>query len=122
MTRYGAYISIGGAVLTVTLNILLIPVFGYKGSAYAVFICFFLMTIVSYFFGQKYYPIPYNLKRIGSYFLIAAVLYFISIYTESLKPLVMYFIHTILLAVFMFSVYKFEKSDLIRLFKINKKK
>ena len=122
LTRFGAYISIGGAILTITLNIVLIPVLGYKGSAYSVFVCFFLMTVVSYFLGQKYYPIPYNLKRIGTYFLIAAILYLVTIFTQSLNSATRYLVHTFLLCAFVFSVFMFEKREISGLFKMNKKK
>ncbi len=122
MTRFGAYIAVGGSILTISLNFLLIPVFGYKGSAYTILVCFFGMMVVSYFLGQKYYPIPYNLKRISSYFLIAGMLFVISIFTSTLTPVLEYTVHTILLAVFLSAVVLFEKNELKSLFKINKKK
>lgn len=122
MTRYGAYIAVGGAIITISLNFILIPIYGYKGSAFALLICFFGMTVVSYFLGQKYYPIPYNLKRIFTYFLVSAILYLISIYTASFTPDLEYFSNTILLFIFFGIVYYFEKNELMSLFKINKKK
>jgi O-antigen/teichoic acid export membrane protein len=121
-TRFGAYIAVGGSVLTITLNFILIPIFGYKGSAFAVLICFFLMMTVSYFLGQKHYPIPYDLKRIGIYFLLATSLFVLSFITTNYAPLFKYFIHTTFIGFFVFSVFKFEKNELSRLFKTNKKK
>lgn len=122
MTRYGAYISVGGAIITITLNIILIPVFGYRGSAFAMLICFLGMTIVSYFLGQKYYPIPYNLKRIFTYFLIAGMLFVTSFYTVTLSPVIKYASHTIFMFIFLISIFILEKNELNRLFKMNKKK
>ena len=122
MTRYGAYIAVGGAVVTITLNFILIPVFGYKGSAFAILICFFGMMVVSYFLGQKYYPIPYNIKRIFTYFLLATVLYIISLYTATLSPIYKFSIHTIFIIIFLISIFILEKSELRGLFKMNKKK
>jgi O-antigen/teichoic acid export membrane protein len=122
LTRFGAYISIGGAILTVVLNVVLIPVMGYKGSAIAVFICFFSMSIVSYFLGQKYYPIPYSLKRIGSYFLIAGILFAISLFTKTFIPILKYSIHSVLFITFLGFVFLFEKNQILSLFKINKKR
>ncbi len=121
MTRYGAYMSVTGAALTIALNFLLVPVYGYKGSAFALMICFLGMMVVSYFLGQKYYPIPYNLKRILTYFLIAGVIYFISLYTAEKEPVLKYSLNTILLAVFIIFVYILEKIELKSLFKISKK-
>jgi len=122
MTRYGAYIAVGGAVVTITLNFILIPIFGYKGSAFAVLFTFFGMMVVSYFFGQKYYPIPYNIKRIFTYFLIAGILYIFSLYTSSLSTFLMYLSHTFFLFLFLSSVYILEKNEISSLFKFNKKR
>ena len=122
MTRYGAYIAVGGAIVTISLNFILIPIFGYKGSAFTVLITFFGMMVVSYFLGQKYYPIPYNLKRIFTYFLIAGILYIISLYTSTLSTFVKYLSHTFLICIFLTAVYILEKNELNSLFKFNKKK
>ncbi|MFY0689656.1 MAG: lipopolysaccharide biosynthesis protein [Cyclobacteriaceae bacterium] len=58
-TKYGAAISIVGAIFTVVLNFQLIPHLGYSGSAWASFITFSLMVIMSAVWGRKHYPIPY---------------------------------------------------------------
>ncbi|WP_372946886.1 lipopolysaccharide biosynthesis protein [Mariniphaga sp.] len=119
MTRYGAYISILGAVITIILNFILIPLFGYKGSAAALLFAFFVMMVISYFLGQKYYPVPYNLKRIATYFLVAAAIYVLSLITR-LQPVVIKFpVNTLFLFVFIFTIYKLEKSQLKRLFNRN---
>ena len=122
LTRYGAYISIGGAIITIVLNVVLIPVYGYKGSAFTVFICFFSMVIISYFLGQKYYPVPYPLKRIFTYFFFAITIYVISIFTNKLGLLGKYLANTLLFMSFLSTIYFYEKNALKRLFKINKKK
>ena len=120
-TKLGAYVAIFGAAITVVLNVLLIPFMGYMGSAISTFLGFFIMMVVSYFLGQKYYPVPYPVKRILTYFLIAGIIYFISIYTNSFSTVLKYFINTLLLFAFFASVYMFENSELKSLFKINKK-
>lgn len=122
MTRYGAYIALTGAVITLGMNIILIPIMGYMGSAIAIFVCFFVMMIISYIYGQKYYPIPYNLKRIGLYFSFAAIIYIISLFTSVQNALIKYALHSFFLAIFIFSVFKLEKNELGALFKFSKKK
>jgi O-antigen/teichoic acid export membrane protein len=72
---YGAFITIGGAVVTVILNIILIPQWHYLGAAIATFACYFLMMLVSYSLGQKFYPVPYARKKLIAYLLIVTVLY-----------------------------------------------
>ncbi len=121
-TRYGAYMAIFGSIITLVLNIALIPTLGYMGSAIAVFTCFLVMLFISYFLGQKFYPIPYDTKRIGSYFLIAISLFIVSRITNDYSPLLKYFIHTIFIVLFLLTVLKFEKNEFISLFKLNKKK
>ena len=71
-TRFGLYISLIGAVITIVLNIVLIPRYSYMGSAWVSMLAYFVMMVISYVLGQKYYPIPYNLKRILMY-LISSV-------------------------------------------------
>ncbi|MFM7016188.1 MAG: oligosaccharide flippase family protein [Bacteroidota bacterium] len=61
-TKYGAWFSIFGATITIVLNFLLIPTMGYLGAAWATFICYGAMMLISYLYGQKYYPIPYDIK------------------------------------------------------------
>ena len=61
-TRWGAWFSVFGAVVTLLLNFLLIPIMGFYGSAWATFICYGLMMVASYIYGQKHYPVPYDLK------------------------------------------------------------
>ncbi len=59
----GAMISIGGALITIVLNIVLIPLWGYHGSAWAAFSTFLCMSIASYVMGRKHYPIPYEVGK-----------------------------------------------------------
>lgn len=75
-TMVGAYISIFGAILTLVFNYLLIPFWGYMGSAVATLIAYGSMMLISYLMGQKYYPIPYDKKAIIGYLGLAVVLSF----------------------------------------------
>ena len=77
-TKYGAWFSIVGAIITIVLNFILIPLMGYMGAAWATFICYGVMMIISYGYGQKYYPIPYNLKVCVTLILLSVGLWIIS--------------------------------------------
>ena len=79
-TRWGAYFSLIGCVIIVLLNIIFVPIYGYIACAWAGLAGYFTVTILSYFVGQKKYPINYDLKRIGLYVLLAAVLYVASVF------------------------------------------
>ena len=63
-TRYGAWLSIIGALITIVFNLWLIPIMGYMGSAWATFICYVSMMLLSYWKGQKVFPIPYETGKI----------------------------------------------------------
>ena len=77
-TKYGAYITTFGAVVTIVANIVLIPRIGYAGAAWATLICYFLMMLLSYFWGQKYFYVDYELSKIGGYFAFAMAIFFLS--------------------------------------------
>jgi O-antigen/teichoic acid export membrane protein len=62
-------------MLTIALNILLIPQLHYLGAAIATCACYFFMMIVSYLLGQKYYPIPYATKKIIAYLVVVSICY-----------------------------------------------
>ncbi len=71
----GAMITIAGAVITIVLNILLIPKFHYLGAAIATFCCYLFMMIISYLMGQKYYPVPYARKKLIAYLVLVVLMY-----------------------------------------------
>ena len=74
-TYWGAYFSVIGCVIIVVLNILFVPVYGYLASAWASVAGYAVILLLSYWIGQKEYPIHYDLKSLGLYVLLAAVLY-----------------------------------------------
>ncbi|WP_375416949.1 polysaccharide biosynthesis C-terminal domain-containing protein [uncultured Hymenobacter sp.] len=70
-TYYGTYIGAAGAVLTIALNFLLIPVLGYMGSAIATLACYFLMAVLCWRLGERHFPVPYPARRLGLWLLVA---------------------------------------------------
>ena len=81
-TRYGAYIAIGGAILTIVMNVTLIPLIGYMGAAWATLSVYFGMMVASYVLGKKHYPIKYNLRKAGLYIITALIFFFIGYFIE----------------------------------------
>jgi len=79
-TKYGLYISGIGAVLTIVLNVIFIPKYSYMASAWVSFAAYTGMMIMSYIWGQKNYPIPYNLKKNLAYIVASALLVYLSFY------------------------------------------
>ncbi|MFP4844623.1 oligosaccharide flippase family protein [Winogradskyella sp. PE311] len=112
-TKFGAYISIFGAVITLILNYILIPIIGFKGSAIATLSAYALMMLVSFYLGKKYYPIPYNLKKISLYLSISILFSFIFFYNYREN----YIIGITMLIVFLGIVILLEKKQLKQVLK-----
>ena len=113
-THYGAYIAVLGAVITILLNILLIPIFGYMGSAFATFCSYLTMLIVSFFLGQKFYKIAYELKSFLFYFLLVIIIYITSIYIKTNNTILHFGANSVLLLIFVGAIiYKEQPHKLI---------
>lgn len=114
-TKIGAYISIIGAFVTLVLNFLLIPSISYYGSAVATIAAYGTMMVISYQLGQKKYPIPYDLNKIGSYLgltiLFSAIAFYIPYIREN------YFIKIGLVLTFLYFIYYSEKQTLLSILK-----
>jgi O-antigen/teichoic acid export membrane protein len=114
-TKIGAYISIIGAFVTLVLNFLLIPSISYYGSAIATIAAYGTMMVISYQLGQKKYPIPYDLNKIGSYLgltiLFSAIAFYIPYIREN------YFIKIGLVLTFLYFIYCSEKQTLLSILK-----
>lgn len=79
-TRFGMYISLIGAAITIGFNIVFIPKIGFMACAYATLIAYGLMMLISFGLGKKYYPVPYDVSRIAIYLLISTAFSFITYY------------------------------------------
>lgn len=116
-TKFGAYLSIAGAGITVVLNLILIPHFGYMGSAWTTLICYLFMMIASYYFGQKYYPVRYNVRKILLYILSAIALYWISELLKANYLWLRIIFNTFLLSLFVILIIYLEKTQFDKLIK-----
>jgi O-antigen/teichoic acid export membrane protein len=99
-TIYGAWITIVGAVVTVIVNLIFVPVFGYIAAAWAHIACYLSMVMVSYLVGQKYYPIKYETGKISIYIGLAIGLLVLSHLVKGDNKIVSIVIDTLLLLVF----------------------
>ncbi len=111
-THFGARFAIIGAIITITLNVLLIPVFGFMACGYAFFTASLVMTVMSYFVGQKHFPVKYELKRIGTYFLMTVFLYLVERNIQWKSDLIHLGFNTFLLMIFFMFIAVKEKADL----------
>ncbi|MBX2961761.1 MAG: polysaccharide biosynthesis C-terminal domain-containing protein [Cyclobacteriaceae bacterium] len=76
-TYYSTWIAVGGALLTIVLNYVLIPIAGYEGSSWVTLIVYFLMAAVCYIIGQRHYPIPYPVVKDLTYIALTLLLIFV---------------------------------------------
>jgi len=106
-TRYGAIIALTGATVTILINYVFVPEFGYIASAWARFSCYFLMMVFSYFWGRKIMRVDYDLKQIAKYVFIALIIYIISTFNtidgSVLKLAVNFLLYIAFLAFVVFS-------------------
>jgi O-antigen/teichoic acid export membrane protein len=111
MTRFGAYIGLSGAAVTIILNILLVPRFSYLGAAWGHLSAYVVMVILSFIWGQKYYRIKYQMGRIGFYTLVALGLFLVSYFLPFEQKLVSLGINSTLMMIFLVIVYFRERKD-----------
>lgn len=76
-THIGAIITLIGAAITLILNIIYIPKYGYIACAWASLACYGFMVVASYLIGRKHYPVPYNIPKIAIYIMVTYGIYFI---------------------------------------------
>lgn len=112
-TKFGAYISVAGALITLIVNFAFIANYSYKASAVATLSAYAVMMVLSYSFGRKYYPIPYNMKKIGLYLGLSITMSVLSFYQFRAN----YVIGITLLIVFLGVVIFLERNQLKRLLK-----
>jgi len=84
-TKYGAFIAIGGGLVTILINLIFIPIYGFWASAWATLIVYASQMLASYFLGQKHYPINYNLRKFALYLGLALLLFLVG-FTVNLDP------------------------------------
>ena len=108
-TYYGTYIGAGGAVLTIALNFLLIPVLGYMGSAIATLACYFMMAMLCWRLGERHFPVPYPALRLGAWLLFAVVLVVLGWAVEPADWWLRHAWHVGLTAAFLLALYAVER-------------
>ncbi|WP_298364873.1 polysaccharide biosynthesis C-terminal domain-containing protein [uncultured Lutibacter sp.] len=114
-TRFAMYFSIIGAIITIIFNIVFIPKIGFMASAWATLFAYGIMMLLSYFIGKKHYPVPYNIKRSGSYLIVSIIISYISFnfFREN------YWVSFGLLLLFFALIFYNEKKEILKILKRN---
>jgi O-antigen/teichoic acid export membrane protein len=113
-TYFGTLITLAGAAITIVGNYFLIPVAGYEGSSWATLLCYFTMMILCYYFGQRYYPVPYNIPRALAYVLAAIALVYFTNRINFSSLFVATGFHGIVILIYVFIIYLLEGKELRR--------
>ncbi len=108
-TRFGAYIGVFGAIVTVLLNFIWIPIYGYVGSAWATLICYSSMMILSFVLSRKHYPIKYDLPKVFLYLGLAFGFYFATTFLTFENTPVKYLVHSLIVVAFLGIIYFLER-------------
>lgn len=117
-TRWGMYLSLICFAVMLGLNIWLVPYIGipngYMGSAWSALSAYFLVMVISYFLGKIYYPLPYELKKIGAFTILALLFYLAGFFIELIFPVWLVFLARIfLLVIYVMIISQFERLPII---------
>jgi len=111
-TRYGMYLSVLGALITIVFNLVMIPKIGYMASAWATLAAYGSMTLTSYFIGKKHYKVPYEMGKVMFYILSSGTLGMLMFEYFNHN----FFIKITILFLYIIVVYLMERKDLKTLF------
>lgn len=111
-TYFGTWITCGAAIITIVLNYILIPKYGYYGSAFATLIVYFLMTTSSYIIGRRHYPIPYQVTKGITYIMSTCILTFLILQLPIENKLISTSFHLVSMILFAVVVLLLEKKSL----------
>jgi len=111
-TSIGAFISIGGAIITLLINFIFIPKIGTIAAAWASFFCYASMMVAGYLIGKRFFPIPYNIGRISYYILLSLLFYWINLLVREYLPEVweILIFNTFLFALYFLILFKTENN------------
>jgi O-antigen/teichoic acid export membrane protein len=112
-TMMGAWITVGGALITLSVNYFFVPIYSYTACAWATFFCYGSMMVASYIMGQKHYYVPYAWKKLLAYIVIVVLLFFVH---KAIRALYSSFITDtlagmVLLAAFLLFIIKVERKE-----------
>lgn len=114
-TYYGTIIAVIGSIVTLLCFFILIPRIGYMGAAIAHLACYTVMMSVSYFWGQRIMPIPYQIGRITIYCIVAAILFFVSTLTSEMSALLELSLNTMMILMFLGIVFIMERKNPLKI-------
>ena len=114
-TFSGTIISIVGASITLLCLFVLVPQIGYLGAAIAHLGCYTVMMLISYFWGQKVFPVPYQVGRIAIYMVLAIGLFLLSTVFSDFSLMMRLIVNTILILIYLGTVFVVERKNPLKI-------
>lgn len=119
-TSYSFYITAVGAVISVLIIWFLVPVWGFLGGALSTLGSNLVMTLICYFYGQKYYPIPYQSGKAVFYLMAAFILSYMGFYLELNNSTVAFFVKNLIPIGFICLIFVLERDRITQYLKRRK--
>lgn len=107
-TKLGAWVAAAGAAVTIALNVAFIPTYGYTASAWATLASYATLTLLSYWLGRKYYPVPYQLRKVLFYIVLALGVYWLGT-SLPFEAVAKYSINMVMIAAYTWVVWMLER-------------
>ena len=113
LTIYGAAIALIGVIITIGLNVIFIPKYGFMASAWANFACYLSMMLISFIWGRKVFKVNYNFKKLIAYSVLAIALFFLSVLFDDIEFVCRMLINTGLILFYLIVVVFFERRQFL---------
>ncbi len=114
-TSYSFWITLAGAIVSIAVIFFFVPIWGFLGGALSTLACYLIMCAICFFFGQKYYPIPYQTGKYIGYLILAFGLSYGGFYLDLGEPMLNFFAKNSVLAIFIGFLFIAEKDSIRRL-------
>jgi len=111
-TKYSFWITLVGAILTIAIIFIFVPIWGYMGGALSTILCYFVMCLLCYFYGQKYYPIPYQTAKGLLYLVISFVVSYLGFYMDLGDSVINFFAKNSLIFLYLGLIFLLEKDQI----------
>ncbi|MCH7399097.1 polysaccharide biosynthesis C-terminal domain-containing protein [Belliella sp. DSM 107340] len=111
-TKYSFYFTLIGAIVTIIVIMVLVPKIGYMGAALSTISCYFIMSALCYSYGQRYFPIPYQLGKGLSYILLAACLSYAGFFLETDNQIFQFILKNLMVIPFVILILLFERKEI----------
>ena len=111
-TKYSFWITLVGAIITIAIIFIFVPIWGYMGGALSTITCYFVMCLMCFFYGQRYYPIPYQTGKGLLYLVISFGVSYLGFYMDFGIPVLNFFVKNSLILIYTGLIFLLEKDQI----------